>query len=796
MAKKDITIKYKSDTKEAQSGIKKVASELNKLSKGIKASDVTALATGFTAVTKAAELGVKAVKKINETIKETTELYRVQANAEKQLEVAARNNPYLDSGSVMQLKDYAGQLQKVSTVGDEQLLPMMAQLASAGRTQSEIQQIMSAALDVSASGMMSLDSAVTALNKTYAGTSGQLGNQIAELKNLSKEELQSGKAVDIVAQKFKGMAEETAKATGSTEQLKNAMGDYKEEVGAVFEKKLAPMRQFFTELIQGWADAKKAKREYDEAVETNADPAKQTIESLTKEIDGLQEKIDNYYSTLHGYQNMTNAAKLQMKNRGGFDVDKEIERIQKEITEQSKLLTARRDERRELQLKINAQKTQAQLEAEAAEEQKKKDEEANALLERRNKLREEYAETLRKTQEQINSRRTLGEEISEEAEAQTLLNAATQAYINMYSDPAFDRALTETGMWAGETQQLAQIQQWAEQAKETEDVWKHSKELMEAWQDTEEETLDMQKQSLMDYMTYLDSKGALTDDEIALQQKLKLALFNINEQIQAQEDEARKKAEEKRKEDLQKQKEDISKAVSDIQSYIENFAGITKDITSLARQNNEQERDEALTEISEQYTEGLISYEEYCEKKKQIERKAAQEEYRLKQWEWTASMLEATANVAQGVAKAIAQGGVAGIITGALVAAAGAVQIATITANKPKPPSFATGGIVQGNSYSGDRIQANVNSGEMILNAQQQRNLWEAANRNGGGGTSINMPVKIINNASDQVSAKAGLTPDGFEVLIEQIVNSGMAAGKFNNSMDIAKNRRAGFEYQ
>ena len=144
----------------------------------------------------------------------------------------------------------------------------------------------------------------------------------------------------------------------------------------------------------------------------------------------------------------------------------------------------------------------------------------------------------------------------------------------------------------------------------------------------------------------------------------------------------------------------------------------------------------------------------------------------------------------------LAQGGVAGIITGALVAAAGAVQIATITANKPKPPSFATGGIVQGNSYSGDRIQANVNSGEMILNAQQQRNLWEAANRNCGGGASINMPVKIINNASDQVSAKAGLTPDGFEVLIEQIVNSGMAAGKFNNSMDIAKNRRAGFEYQ
>ena len=792
MAKKDITIKYKSDTKEAQSGIKKVASELNKLSKGIKASDVTALATSFSAVTKAAELGIKAIKKINETIKETTELYRVQANAEKQLEIAARNNPYLDSGSVMQLKDYAGQLQKVSTIGDEQLLPMMAQLASAGRTQNEIQQIMSAALDVSASGMMSLDSAVTALNKTYAGTAGQLGNQISELKNLSKEELESGKAVDIVSQKFKGMAEETAKATGSTEQLKNAMGDYKEEVGAVFEKKLAPMRRFFTELIQGWADAKKAKREYEEAVEANTDPAKQTLETLANEIAGLEEKVSNYYSTIRAYQNMTDAAKLQFKNRGGLDVDKEIERLQQELTEYSELLRQRRTERRELQLKINAQKTQAQLEAQEAEEQKKREEEANALLERRNKLREDYTETLRKTQEQINNRRTLGEEINEETEAQLMLNAATQAYINMYSDPAFDRSQTETGIWAGETEQLAQIQQWAEQAKETEDVWKHSKELMEVWQDTEEETLEMQKQSLMDYMAYLDSKGALTEDEIELQQKLKLALFNINEQIQAQEDAARKKAEEKRKEDLQKQKEDILKVISDIQSYIENFAGITKDITSLARQNNEQERNEALTEISEQYTDGLISYEEYCDKKKQIERKAAQEEYRLKQWEWQMSFLQATANIAQGVAAALAGVPPASYIQAALTAAAGAVQIATIVANKPKPPSFATGGIVPGNSYSGDRVQANVNSGEMILNAQQQRNLWEAANRNGGSGAIVNMPVKVENYASDKVSTNAQMSPEGLSIIIRDIVKSQMEKGDYTQSMAIANSRANG----
>lgn len=517
-----------------------------------------------------------AIKKANEAIKETTELYRVQATAEKQLEVAARNNPYLDDGSVMQLKNYASQLQRISTVGDEQLLPMMAQLASAGRTQEEIQNIMSAALDVSASGMMSLDSAVSALNKTFSGSTGQLGNQIAELKGLTKEELESGKAIDIVAQKFKGMSEETARATGSTEQLKNAMSDYKEEVGATFEKKLAPMRRFFTELIQGWADAKKAKRLYEEATEQNLDPAQQTLESLTNEINGLQENIDNLYTTLRMYQQMPENVKAMMKRQGGQDVDADIKRLQDEISAQSELIRQRREERRELQLKTNAEKTAAQLEAQAAEEQAEKEAEANALLERRNKLREDYAETLRKTQEQINNRRTLGEEISEETEAQLLLNAATQAYINMYSDPAFDRSLTSTGIWAGETEQLAQIEKWAEQAKTTEDVWKHSKDLMEAWQITEEETLAMQKEALMDYMTYLDSKGELTDEEIEIKERLRLALLNINEKIAEEEDAARQKSLEAQKKALQEQKDAIADTISQIQSYIEQFAGISK----------------------------------------------------------------------------------------------------------------------------------------------------------------------------------------------------------------------------
>jgi hypothetical protein len=83
----------------------------------------------------------------------------------------------------------------------------------------------------------------------------------------------------------------------------------------------------------------------------------------------------------------------------------------------------------------------------------------------------------------------------------------------------------------------------------------------------------------------------------------------------------------------------------------------------------------------------------------------------------------------------------------------------------------------------------------MILNAQQQRNLWDMANSRGGGAV-VNMPVTIENNASNEVSASAEMSPDGMVVMINKIVNAQMAAGKYNQSMDIAQSRRNGIEYQ
>lgn len=82
-----------------------------------------------------------------------------------------------------------------------------------------------------------------------------------------------------------------------------------------------------------------------------------------------------------------------------------------------------------------------------------------------------------------------------------------------------------------------------------------------------------------------------------------------------------------------------------------------------------------------------------------------------------------------------------------------AATIAAGLVNVAKIAKFANGGIVGGNSFSGDRVPALVNSGEMILNSGQQANLFQLANSgNGGNGGEVRFEIEgskligVLNN--------------------------------------------------
>lgn len=93
----------------------------------------------------------------------------------------------------------------------------------------------------------------------------------------------------------------------------------------------------------------------------------------------------------------------------------------------------------------------------------------------------------------------------------------------------------------------------------------------------------------------------------------------------------------------------------------------------------------------------------------------------------TTSVANTTAKAGEALAGAASSGASlpfpANIAAIAAAVAAVVAVIATISSL-----AFEGGGIVPGTSYTGDRITARVNSGEMILNPRQQANLWRLAN--------------------------------------------------------------------
>ena len=98
-------------------------------------------------------------------------------------------------------------------------------------------------------------------------------------------------------------------------------------------------------------------------------------------------------------------------------------------------------------------------------------------------------------------------------------------------------------------------------------------------------------------------------------------------------------------------------------------------------------------------------------------------------------------------------------IPGLAMALVGIAGVQALFANLPK---FAGGGIVGGSYFSGDNVTARVNSGEMILNASQQAQLFAIANGKAGGAVQVygvlrGSDLELATRRGKLINAKRGL---------------------------------------
>lgn len=156
-------------------------------------------------------------------------------NADVQQQAEARLLTALKGRSDVQqrLLTQASELQSRSILGDEVIIGQQAYLASLGMTEVQIGKVIEAAAQLSAATGMTLESAVKNLAKTFGGLTGELGESIPKLKEFTTEQLKNGEAVDFILENYKGFAETAAKeGLGAVKQLKNAWGDFLEQIGS------------------------------------------------------------------------------------------------------------------------------------------------------------------------------------------------------------------------------------------------------------------------------------------------------------------------------------------------------------------------------------------------------------------------------------------------------------------------------------------------------------------------------------------------------------------------------------
>lgn len=803
MADGEVKIDTKLDTSGIDKGLKDMKTKLDGAGKTLDAgakkgagfaSNLKSLNTGALAAAAGVAGVAVAVKKTVDALNDCAAAYRVQKNAEKALQIAAKNNPYLDSESVYNLKNFAGELQNLSEIGDEVSIKVMSQLAATGRNEEQIMQIMTAAADMAAVTGEDIASAAQKLNATLNGNAGALGRQIESINNLTKEELESGKAIEMVAKQYKGAAEATADVEV---QLSNAWGDFKENIGRGWQQATEPVKSFFLDLLKNINSATSKARELQTAVKEIAGSEDENTVKTQEENENLVAAYQHVIADLNAQKASAEKTLAEASERYNKKFNEITRNGARKLSENEKsyleetyggavavataalnAINARIDETLDKQAnaKSNLELQKKEAEAAAAEADKK------AKAKQRDETAAEYISANTKAlQEQIKAIELKAAATGEEVDAGEMYNAYLQSYIELITKS--NGLVTENNSAAKE--RLALLKEQAEKAKDAataEERLAAAQELLKAADSP-------------DNGSYFDEYESRRDKLNQLREELN------NNSIQFDNDEVKnaelknKALEELDNEYAQNKKDLFKNLASEINGYTEQTADIAQKFGDLMLKNVQTETDLELAKLDEKYEKGEMSEEEYYEKQKAIKRKAAQEEYKIQMFQWTASILAATANIAEGVSKAIAQGGTAGLITGALVGAAGAVQIASIIASKPIPPQFAAGGVIggiNGATMGSDNTYIHARAGEMVLNAHQQRSLWDMINGQDArqqGGLNLTVNNTQSNRVDTDVREQNG---EIFIDILDKHINKGLTDGTYDAGFAAMNTRQEG----
>lgn len=194
----------------------------------------------------------------------------------------------------LELQDYASELQKTSRFGDEATLGQIAFAQAMGANVEQSKEIVKTAQNLAVAIDIDFNSAVRNVTKTLGGFSGELGEVIPELKNLTTAQLQNGEGVALLSEKYKNFAlRDLESFDGKMKQTVNTIGDFAEVLGDLITKSdvstgvMSDLSFMLNDVAIGLVNLRKA-AQGDEQKELNED-----LDNQNKELERLLQLQQN-----------------------------------------------------------------------------------------------------------------------------------------------------------------------------------------------------------------------------------------------------------------------------------------------------------------------------------------------------------------------------------------------------------------------------------------------------------------------------------------------------------------------
>lgn len=192
----------------------------------------------------------KAFTSLFSTIKngfaESVAAAREQENAINRLSNSLATAGTFSKAALNEFVALADEIERTTTVQDDQALSLAALARNYTRTNEQAKALTLAAIDLSAQLGIGLDSAAQQIGATFSGVVPRsLARTVDGLKDLTKNQLQAGAGLELIARRFSGAAENEVKTfSGALAQLKNSFNGLQETFGDLVIKSPAVLAVF------------------------------------------------------------------------------------------------------------------------------------------------------------------------------------------------------------------------------------------------------------------------------------------------------------------------------------------------------------------------------------------------------------------------------------------------------------------------------------------------------------------------------------------------------------------------